>query len=659
MKVMGYDLTPLGSYVRFYVTVVTQLESVWGAIGSAHADVRAGLEPFGKPLAALASAPLAAALAEPPSPPVALASLWKPKDLQGLSGLNDLYEVAGRFSFQGDDNENVASVQVLVSAARNELHALRTRLQDLAKLPDAARSAAARLSSDVGRAADARRSERSQAFGPLAQTLQLRAKQTVDAVRAVPTPDLNDVDSAADEYRKYVAKVDQVYQTCLPFLRKAVSSLFGFVGSDAPPSWPDSLPLVRELPPELLAVPPADSHELKQARGGVLALDEEEIQLNRLRDEISSNIARLEGEIAAHMTKDNEARGEMGTAVAISEYAAACDQLEAVRRGIASSEQQKAARMQVYSDVWQRQKQVQQAIVAIEEELGNRAAEIAVLEQEVGQLQQREPVLFGKDEWRGRVSGLEGDIEAARLAYTQRIGVLNQLKIDLSALSVQLQTEQSQGELIDRWIADGKGKQAALEKQTREMEAKLGQARPGRPMTAAEGRELLAAHQGRRNELTERIERLRAEVRRRQEEGQQVTARFKQIEVERQRVKGMVDSAQIAATQGRDAALRQLAAQRRSAVERHTSEVLGGLEKSLASVEAVFIEPAREAMERMDTPTELPSATVRENAENLVPVVEALARELEPALLAQDAMLGQIQREFCDVALDACKNAWG
>jgi hypothetical protein len=87
--------------------------------------------------------------------------------------------------------------------------------------------------------------------------------------------------------------------------------------------------------------------------------------------------------------------------------------------------------------------------------------------------------------------------------------------------------------------------------------------------------------------------------------------------------------------------------------------VLGGLEKSLASVEAVFIEPAREAMERMDTPTELPSATVRENAENLVPVVEALARELEPALLAQDAMLGQIQREFCDVALDACKNAWG
>ena len=41
-----------------------------------------------------------------------------------------------------------------------------------------------------------------------------------------------------------------------------------------------------------------------------------------------------------------------------------------------------------------------------------------------------------------------------------------------------------------------------------------------------------------------------------------------------------------------------------------------------------------------------------------VPVVAALARELDPDLAAQDATLGQIQVEFCDMAAAACKAAW-
>jgi hypothetical protein len=39
-------------------------------------------------------------------------------------------------------------------------------------------------------------------------------------------------------------------------------------------------------------------------------------------------------------------------------------------------------------------------------------------------------------------------------------------------------------------------------------------------------------------------------------------------------------------------------------------------------------------------------------------VIDKLARELDPQLLAQDAGLGQIQREFCDVAASACRAAW-
>ena len=43
----------------------------------------------------------------------------------------------------------------------------------------------------------------------------------------------------------------------------------------------------------------------------------------------------------------------------------------------------------------------------------------------------------------------------------------------------------------------------------------------------------------------------------------------------------------------------------------------------------------------------------------LAPVVERLVSELDPQLLTQDAMLGQVQREFCDVAVEACRSAWG
>jgi len=120
----------------------------------------------------------------------------------------------------------------------------------------------------------------------------------------------------------------------------------------------------------------------------------------------------------------------------------------------------------------------------------------------------------------------------------------------------------------------------------------------------------------------------------------------------------MVQSAQVAATQGREEALRQLAAQRRAAVERHVGEVLGTLEKSLGLVGPVFIEPAREAMLKSSEPRDV-AAAVLEAASVVAPVVEKLAREIDPQLLAQDAALGQIQREFCDVAVEACRVAWG
>ena len=655
---MAYDQTALSSYVRFYTTVVTQLESVWAAVERCHGSMKAGLAPFAEPLRPVDAATLQAILGEPPKPPPALGALWKPQDPLNLNGLNDLYEVAGRFTFQGEDGENLGRVQEVVAIARNEIHALRSRLTDLKRLPEAAMAAAARQATEEGKTAEQRRTQRASDFGPRAQALQKTAKQTIDAIRGVTPPDLSDVENAATEYRKYIQKLESLYQTSLPYLRKNVAELYQFVGSEAPPSWPDSLPLIRELPPELLAVPPADSPELQRSRTSLQALDEEELQLGRAREDLGAGITRIEGEIDALKARDAEVKGDQSGASSLAEYAAANDQLLLLSQSLVSYEQQKLSRQQALSEIWQRHQQIQQAITVLEEELQNRAAEIHTLEQELELLKKDEPRLFGKDHWRSQVSSLESNIDAARAAYTQRVQEMNKLRIDHSAMSVQVQTEQQNSTLIDRWIDDAKKKREGLEKQVRELAAKLGPMKPGQAPSAAQAQERLNAIQIARAEIQERVDRLRAEIRRRQEEQQQITARIKQIETERQRVKGMVESAQIAATQGREAALKQLAAQRRSAVDRHVSEILAGLEKSLASVDAVFIDPAREAMLRIDEPTEQTSLKIRENGEKATPVIEGLVRDLEPELLAQDAMLGQIQREFCDVAPDACRKAW-
>src|SRR6185436_6028163 len=142
----------------------------------------------------------------------------------------------------------------------------------------------------------------------------------MDAVRAVAVPDLSNAETAADDYRRYATKVDQVYQTCLPFLRKAIGNLYTFVGCEVPSSWPDSLPLQKELPEELIRIPVADSNELRQAQGTLKALAEEEIGLGRAKDELTSALSRLDSELAAAQVKESEVAAEIATASALVEY---------------------------------------------------------------------------------------------------------------------------------------------------------------------------------------------------------------------------------------------------------------------------------------------------------------------------------------------------
>ena len=656
---MAYDLQPLHSYVRFYQAVITQLTAAWDNLARIHGVAKEALDPFAEPLKPVGSEALAAAVCPPQTPPPAYSALWRAEDAHGLTGLTDVYEVVGRFSFQGEDNANLSRIQLLVATARNEIVAQRFRLQELIKLPGDAKKAAATLHEQESEHAQARRREMQMGFDQLAEVVTYRAKQTMDLVRGVPLPDMANPETAADDYRRYATKVDQVYQTCLPFLRKSIGNLYTFVGCEVPSSWPDNLPLQKELPEELIRIPVADSAELQHAQATLKALAEEEINLARMKDEITAGLSRLDAEMVAAQVKESEVSNEIAIAKAIVEYVALQEAIEAGGQEIKALAAQKAERVRAAGEVLQQHKQTEAAITALTEELTRRTEENAALRAQLEKEQGDEPVLFGKEEWRAKVASTSARVEELAALYAQRLGVLNQLKIDQSALAVKVQTEQAQLGIVDRAHSDAQAKHELQQKVLREMGQKLGASRPARPMRLAEAEQALAVREERRVDIVERIERFRADQRRYKEEGTRVLARGKQIEVERQHAQAMVQSASTAATMGREAALRQLAAQRRSAVEQHVGEVLGALDKSLTSVGTVFVDPAREAMMKSTEPSHAVSDTVRDHAERIGPIVEKLARELEPELAAQDAALGQIQKEFCDRAPEACRAAWG
>lgn len=656
---MAYDLAPLRSYVRFYQSVVEQITAAWDALLRTHETARKALEPFAQPLAPIRSQALTDALGPPPALLPAFNALWHPQDEKDLTGLTDVYEVVGRFSFQGVDDENLGRVQAIVSGARNEIHVQRTRLAQIAKLAETARTAADRLEADEKKSVSQRKAEKLTAFNPLALALHQRAKQTIDAVRGVPIPQLVDVNAAAEEYRAYAKKLDQVYQTCLPFLRKSIEDLYAFAGCEVPTTWPDSLPIEPDLPEEFLMVPPSDSPELKRARSHVDSLQKEETELIRARDEVAAMIARLEGDLANFHAKDGEAVREIEMASLLVSFATKLEEIELIRQNLGKLEQQKAERTQRIGQLTEKTKRIEASIRALEQEMATRKQELTDTNQQLEVERDAEPAFIGKDAWRNRVADLEQHIDNLRNAYAQREGMLNQLRIDMSSVGVQIQTEQSQSQLIDRWLADARTRERTLSAEAQDLDKRLGSGRAIHTPTVAQAEHVLTEYQNARNEILQRIERFKTDIRRNKEEGAQILARLKQIEGERKKMDGFVQSAQVAASQGFEEALRQLAARRRAAVVHHVDEVLGELEKSLNSVDAVFVEPARDFMLRNVEDIQSIAASVREHASKIEPVVEALFNELDPDLLSQDAMMGQVQREFCDAAPEACRNAWG
>lgn len=654
------DLGALSSYVKFYVTVLSQLEVTLGELDAVFGDAKTALAPLVAPLAAVEHDSFRVLTSSSPIDKAALASVYKPSDPVQLSGIGDVYEVVGRFTFEGDDGENIDKVAAIVRGARTELQALRLRLSDLARLPDAARLASQRLR-DAEDAEQAALASRTRAmFAPLAEQLLSRAEQTLSAVRAVPRPDVFEAEGAEARYAEYLAKVGQVWATCLPFLERALEAVYAFAGAaEVPAGFPATLPLAPELPTDLLAVPPQGSPELAAAEQLLRDLDAEEKALRDADVALLAELSRLDAELAAENAREAASRVDVATMTKLVDHAAAGDAATREARAIAEYEQKKAERMVNAGNLEARKRQIEAAIAALSEELVNREREINDHAEALDVRRGKEPLMFGKDEWRARVAAEEEDLDTLRATYNHRLGAMNQLKIDLSAIGVSVQTEEGQGALIDRWIADAKARRAEAEKKVEKLGAELGPARPPRPFPLGEAESALVNVKTQRAEIVDRIERLLGGVRRAKEDQVRAAARLRQLEGERQRTRAVVDSAAMAATQGREAALRRIAEQRVHAVGQHLDDVHGGLERSLANVGAIFLEPALAAAIKAHAVEHPPSAVALEGAVAAAPIVAALAHELEPRLLAIDATLGQIEREFCLRAKDACKEAWG
>lgn len=656
---MPYDAEPLKSYVRFYLAVVSQLERVWSSVVAIEVAMRKELEPFAEALAPVDLPALRTLLDPPREPPEALAALWRPEDAEELSGLADLYEVVGRFSFEGEGRRNLADVQSLVSAARNAVHEDGEALRALSALGRLSRETADAVEKAERARAAALRVERTQKIEPMLELVLLRAKQTQDALRAVSIPALEDGKAAAEEYKRLRQKLQQVWQTCLPFLRSAIAQVWQFVGAAVPQSFPDELPLVAELPPDLLDVSLAGTGELEQAERTLAELAEEAKGLVRTKEDLATQLAKLDGELAGAAVKREELAQEIELARALFEWVRLGEQAEALRAREAEVERELRAHVTRAGEAREALEVLRAAAGADAEQLAKRAAELEAAKKELEELSKKEPLLFGKDDWRARVAAGGARVEELRGLVAQASQVDAQRRMDLSAGDVRVQTLVAEASIVDRGLVDLRGRLAEVTRGFEALGERLGKQRPTRLVPLREVEEVVVALEARQAEADRGIEALRASQRRAKEDGVRVLAREKQIEVLRQSAQARVQSAKVAHAEGLDAATRRLAEQRKAAVAEHVEDVLGALGKSLVQVPAVFLEPARALVLTQTEPDLGVAERLRKAAVDVEPVVARLAAERGPELSAAEGLLGKIQTEFCDAAAEACRSAWG
>ncbi|MFO0555666.1 MAG: hypothetical protein U0271_45230 [Polyangiaceae bacterium] len=656
---MSYELPPLKSYVRFYLAIVSQLERVWQSLVAIEIAVRDELGPFAEDLAPVPMTAVATLVDSPRTSPIELDELFRPEDAAELTGLTDIYQVVGRFTFQGEDDANLARVSKLVETARAAATENEQALRALEGLKALALETAERMETEEKARAAVARAMQSAKLEPLIETVLLRARQTQDALHAVPIPALDDPANAGDEYKKLRARMQQVYQTCLPFLKNAIAQVWDFVGAPVPQSFPDELPLVEALPPELLTVTAVGSEDVEKAERTLQALAAEAIAMKKAKDDVAVALTKLEGEIAAAMMKREEAAKDVEYAGVLFDWVRLGAMVGGLKKRADDLEGELRARIAASAEYQNEANRIKLRLDEETKALEAKQAESDALAAEHEEISGKEPLLFGKEEWRKKVAELGATVEADRAVLAQQIQAVAQRKMELGAAEVRVQTARAEEAIVERSLADVRQRRLDAEKTFTQAGEKLGSRRPTRLVPPEEVEEIVHALEQKQLELDGNIERLRSEQKRHKEDGLRTLAREKQIEIERQHTQARVESARVARAEGLDAAQKTLAAERKTAVEDHVREILGALSKSLAQVGTVFVDPAREKLRASTEPDFTKAERVRKAAESSAPVVSRLLAERVPELAGVEELLAKIQKEFCDAAKDACRAAWG
>lgn len=656
---MAYDIAPLKSYVRFYLAIVSQLERVWQSVVAIEGALRDELGPFAADLGPVESAAVATLTDPVRALPDDLEDLWRPEDDAELDGLTDVYEVVGRFSFQGNADANLARIEQLVSAGEAAARENGDALSALEPLSELATKTALKLREAEVKRAALDRMDRETKLEPLVETILLRAKQTMEALLAVPLPTLEDPATAADDYKKLRAKFQHVYQTCLPFLKNAIDKLWSFVNAAVPQSFPEELPLVAELPPELLTLTGVGSEEVEKAERMLSSLAEETIRLKKAKEELAAKLVKLDADIAAAQAKREETQADADFAHTLLDWTRTAKQLEAHKRRAAETEAELEARVAATSRQEHDAVDRSNAIEAGEKELKEKLASAEQRAKELEAEKKDEPLIFKKEEWRGRVAELQGRVDAENLEVAHLTQAFAQARVELSAAMVRVHTAQAEQAIAERSLTDLRNRISEDEKAMRALAEKLGSKKPTRPVPPEEVEEIALAVENQMAVVSGKIEELRGEQRKLKDDGVKMLSRERQIEVERQNAQARVEGARVARAEGIDAAHKRLATERKGAVEDHVREVLGALSKSLGQVGTVFVDPARERVKELTEPNHTVAEKVESAGARVAPVVKRLLAERVPEISSVKELLERIRREFCEAAPAACRTAWG
>jgi hypothetical protein len=569
-----------------------------------------------------------------------------------------VYEVVGRFAFQGEDDANLARVNALVDALGDEIERQRRALAAVRGLPASATRQAEGLSQRELAEAEAERARRLEPFEPVAEQLRVQCARVLDAVRQVARPDLSNHETADAVYKDYVRRVQALYGAALPYLRRALGELCSVARVEVPASWPDALPLSAALPPDLLAMPATDSPEVADLLAQIDASKAQLASGARRQHELELERKRLESDKVTLLARENEIMAEVRVAKDIVRWATKADQIDQSLQAVAVQLQQKQSRVALVAQLEVQQQQLDATSDALATEIAQREQDLAQSEAALEKERAHPPALFGRDEWRRRVEDQEHDLDERNATLAQRRASRAQTAAESGNVHARVQTEKAQIASIDRAVDEAREREKAMRVELTRIEEALGAQRPAHRATVAEADEYLTRTWAMRNEVRARLDDATARVRAAVEEHDRLSVQARQLEAGQQQLAEALAQARVAAAAAHEVAVEAHADRRRKGFAQHVDQALAPLEESLAQVDRIFVDPARQVLLQRSVGEAPRAGSLRAQAEGLAQAIALLAPRVEPVLATQAEVLRRVREDFCDKVHGAVRAAW-